>query len=203
MHTSSGSAPFSLVAGISDRAVECHRDRRSPRLLQGCKSRSAASPLPRPSRARSSSAPRTRSPRRRRSRSAERATRSPRGRTGARRRTTSARRRAPPPIPRPTRARMPLRQTRCCPGSPALLSRWGGRSSSATAHGPSQPLTFSYQWLRCANTGVSSCAPISGATANTYVLVAGDAKQRLRATVTATNGAGSTSATSAATSPVN
>jgi glucose/arabinose dehydrogenase len=66
----------------------------------------------------------------------------------------------------------------------------------------SQPMTFAYQWLSCANTGITSCAPIAGATANTYVPVAGDARQRLRATVTATNGVGSSSATSATTSPV-
>jgi glucose/arabinose dehydrogenase len=64
-----------------------------------------------------------------------------------------------------------------------------------------QPLAFAYQWLRC--TGPSSgCTPIAGATASSYVAAAADVGDRLRATVTATNTGGSSSATSAATSPV-
>jgi glucose/arabinose dehydrogenase len=65
-----------------------------------------------------------------------------------------------------------------------------------------QPMAFSYQWLRCTTSTLSSCAPISGATSSAYVPSSSDRGQRLRATVTATNAAGAASATSDATSPV-
>lgn len=54
-----------------------------------------------------------------------------------------------------------------------------------------EPTSFTYQWK---NAGVA----INGATSRTYVLVAGDAGDAITLTVTATNSAGSTSATSAA-----
>lgn len=65
----------------------------------------------------------------------------------------------------------------------------------------STPMTFAYQWLRCAP-GPSQCAPIAGASASTYVPVAADVGSRLRAMVTATNAAGSASATSNATAAI-
>lgn len=55
------------------------------------------------------------------------------------------------------------------------------------------PTNFSYQWKR-------NGANIGGATGNTYVIQAADANTTLTVTVTATNAAGSTSATSAGTS---
>jgi glucose/arabinose dehydrogenase len=64
-----------------------------------------------------------------------------------------------------------------------------------------QPVSFMYQWLRCTGPN-GGCALIAGATSSSYTLVAADVNNRLRATVTATNGAGSSSATSAATAPV-
>ena len=65
----------------------------------------------------------------------------------------------------------------------------------------STPMTFAYQWLRCASNG-GSCTPIGGASAKTYTVVATDVGGRLRASVTATNAVGSAAATSAATGPV-
>jgi hypothetical protein len=65
-----------------------------------------------------------------------------------------------------------------------------------------QPMSYGYQWLRCATTELSSCTPIDGATDDTYVPLPEDAGFRLRATVTASNGGGTGSATSAATPPV-
>jgi hypothetical protein len=56
--------------------------------------------------------------------------------------------------------------------------------------------TFAYQWKQCDSDGVN-CAPIVGATNNTYVIASTDQGYRLRVTVTATNGSGSASADSA------
>jgi glucose/arabinose dehydrogenase len=63
------------------------------------------------------------------------------------------------------------------------------------------PMTFAYQWRRC-NTAGAACVDLAGATANTYSPVAGDVGSTLRVVVTATNTAGSTSATSAPTAVV-
>lgn len=63
------------------------------------------------------------------------------------------------------------------------------------------PTGFAYQWLQCDGAG-SGCVSISGAIASSYVAVAADAGHTLRVTVTASNAAGSASATSAETSAV-
>ncbi len=69
-------------------------------------------------------------------------------------------------------------------------------------------LTYGYQWRRCDASG-ASCSDISGATASTYDLVAGDVGATIRVVVTATNAAGNASASSsqsgtvAPTPPVN
>jgi chitodextrinase len=61
--------------------------------------------------------------------------------------------------------------------------------------------TFSYQWLRCGTSG-SGCTAIAGASGSSYLLGAADAGATLRVQVTATNSAGSASATSPQTSTV-
>jgi hypothetical protein len=66
----------------------------------------------------------------------------------------------------------------------------------------SQPMSFAYQWLRCSNPSLSSCAAIAGATSSSYVLTAADDRKRIRVAVTATNAGGAGSATSNPTSPV-
>ena len=63
------------------------------------------------------------------------------------------------------------------------------------------PTSYAYQWLRCDTSG-ASCTSIPGATLSAYMLAAADAGSTVRARVTATNGAGSASATSAQTAVV-
>jgi fibronectin type 3 domain-containing protein len=58
-----------------------------------------------------------------------------------------------------------------------------------------QPVTFAYQWLRCDET----CREIPGATGSAYVTTESDVGATIRVAVTATNAAGSTTATSAPT----
>ena len=63
------------------------------------------------------------------------------------------------------------------------------------------PITYTYAWQRCDSSG-NNCAAISGATRTTYVLPAAEAGHDVRATVTASNSAGKTSANSNTVGPV-
>jgi hypothetical protein len=63
------------------------------------------------------------------------------------------------------------------------------------------PIDYTYAWQRCDAAG-DGCTAIAGADAPTYTPSADDATATLRVSVTATNGAGSASAVSAATTPV-
>jgi hypothetical protein len=63
------------------------------------------------------------------------------------------------------------------------------------------PLTFTYQWSRCDNTG-KNCKAITGATINTYDVQKADIDNTIVVTVTATNSDGSDTAQSAATAVV-
>jgi hypothetical protein len=62
------------------------------------------------------------------------------------------------------------------------------------------PSGVTYQWSRCDAAG-ATCAAIAGATAQTYVVAAGDRGAALKVTVTAANTVSSVSALSAATTP--
>jgi hypothetical protein len=73
-------------------------------------------------------------------------------------------------------------------------------ASSGTWRG-TQPIAFSFQWLRCAKNG-GACGRIAGGRRQTHLIVAGDRGRTLRVRVTAQNSAGSRSATSGATSVV-
>jgi hypothetical protein len=64
-----------------------------------------------------------------------------------------------------------------------------------------QPITYGYQWQRC-DSGGANCVAIAGATGPTYLATSADVGRTLRVVVTATNSAGSASATSAATTVV-
>jgi hypothetical protein len=62
-------------------------------------------------------------------------------------------------------------------------------------------VSYTYQWLDCDGSG-EGCVSVAGATAATYVLVAGDVGHTVRVAVTASNSAGSTQARSAQTAVV-
>jgi alpha-tubulin suppressor-like RCC1 family protein len=62
-------------------------------------------------------------------------------------------------------------------------------------------ISLGYQWERCGEAG-EGCTAISGATASTYTLTEADKGATLRALVTATGEAGSTTAASAATATI-
>jgi hypothetical protein len=57
------------------------------------------------------------------------------------------------------------------------------------------PTAFAYQWLRCDANG-NNCGPISGANSRQYTVATADVGHRLRVAVTASNSAGSATATS-------
>jgi hypothetical protein len=89
-------------------------------------------------------------------------------------------------------------------GLPVVSGPLQSRKTETTTNGTwngTQPITFTYQWLRCDSAG-NNCNPIANATGATYVVQSGDVGHRFKVTVTATNSAGSTAATSTATGAV-
>lgn len=76
-----------------------------------------------------------------------------------------------------------------------------GKQLSTTNGVWNTPANFANAWLRCASSG-TGCTVIPGATATTYVLTTADAGHALEAVVSATNVAGTASATSQATAVV-
>jgi hypothetical protein len=86
--------------------------------------------------------------------------------------------------------------------APELLGSPGvGKTLSVTDGTWSTSATFTYQWLRCSAI-FTGCADILDATAATYTAVAADVGHVLAARVTASNAAGSASALSGGTGPV-
>jgi hypothetical protein len=76
-----------------------------------------------------------------------------------------------------------------------------GKTLSTTTGIWNTSVSVGYQWLRCAANG-TGCAAIPAAAASSYPLVAADAGHRLEAVVTATNAAGTGSASSAVTAVI-
>ncbi|MGO9761414.1 MAG: hypothetical protein ACLP1Q_09185 [Solirubrobacteraceae bacterium] len=77
----------------------------------------------------------------------------------------------------------------------------GQTLSASTGSWTGSPTSYAYQWQDC-NTAGETCTNISGATATTYKLAAGDVGHTLRVVVTASNAGGTTTASSAATAVV-
>ena len=73
--------------------------------------------------------------------------------------------------------------------------------TASTGTWTGSPTSFGFQWQRCDTAG-SACVAIPGATAGTYVVAASDSGSTLRVSVTATNPAGSATATSGQTAVV-
>ena len=87
---------------------------------------------------------------------------------------------------------------------PVVTGDWvdGGTLTSDTGTWDgTQPLTYSYQWQRCDSVG-NGCSNLFGATDETYTLTGDDIDQVVRVVVTASNSAGSSSAISVVTAPV-
>lgn len=80
-------------------------------------------------------------------------------------------------------------------------ARIGRRLSASLGTWSGPPTAYRYQWLRCTARG-GSCKRIAHATQSTYRLTKRDAGHRLRVAVTAVDPAGSTTATSRATTRV-
>jgi hypothetical protein len=98
----------------------------------------------------------------------------------------------PPPPPAPTNTAMPA-----ISGTPAE----GQVLSTTNGTWTSDPTSYTYQWRDCSRSG-HSCTNVSGATASTYRLTAGDVEHTVRVMVTAANAGGSTSMSSPATTAV-
>ena len=65
----------------------------------------------------------------------------------------------------------------------------------------STPMSYAYQWRRCDSNG-TGCADIAGANGQSYSVTSADVGGTLRVTVTASNGYGSSAATSGASAAV-
>jgi Ca2+-binding RTX toxin-like protein len=83
-------------------------------------------------------------------------------------------------------------------GTPRVGSTLSGSNGTWTG---TQPITFSYQWMRCDTDG-DNCADIAGATTNRYVPTTADVGRSLVIEVTGKNSGGTTSEVSNETSAV-
>jgi len=98
----------------------------------------------------------------------------------------------PAPMPAPVDTAPPT-----VSGSPLV----GSALKASTGSWSGSPTTYSYQWRRCDSSG-NSCGNITGAGTSSYTPTSSDQGDTVRVIVIATNGGGTSSATSAQTSPV-
>jgi hypothetical protein len=104
----------------------------------------------------------------------------------------------PPPAPAPTDTSPSTTSPPTISGTPQqgqTLSASTGSWSGTT------PLSYAYQWQRCNSSG-ASCVPVAGATSNSFLLGSVDVGSTMRVSLTASNSAGSATASSAATDVV-
>ena len=104
----------------------------------------------------------------------------------------------PPPPPAPTVTSPSTTSPPTISGTPQQSQTL---SASAGSWSGTTPISYSYQWQRCASAG-ASCAPVVGATTANYLLAAADVGSTLRVSVTASNAVGSAAASSAATAVI-
>ncbi len=71
----------------------------------------------------------------------------------------------------------------------------GRTLTESSAHWKHGPTTFAYKWLRCSESG-EECVAIKGAKKKAYTLTPADLRRNLRVVETASNGMGTTTATS-------
>ena len=100
----------------------------------------------------------------------------------------------PPPSPPPPPPPPPPPVNTALPGLSAT-AQIGATLTTSNGNWSNSPTGYTYEWRRCDATG-ANCSSIAGATSPNYVLAASDAGRTLRAVVTASNPAGSASATS-------
>lgn len=105
---------------------------------------------------------------------------------------------APPPPPPPPPPPSPPANT--APPAISGTPTEGNTLGASTGTWSNGPTSYGYQWQRCTASG-SSCTA-TGITASTYPLTNSDVGSTMRVSVTATNGGGSASATSATAGPV-
>ena len=89
--------------------------------------------------------------------------------------------------------------TNTLPPSISGTARQGQTLKTSNGSWSNSPSSYSYQWQDCITTG---CSNIAGATGSSYTLAASDVGSAIDVIVTATNSAGSASATSAHTASV-
>jgi subtilisin family serine protease len=81
------------------------------------------------------------------------------------------------------------------PAHPSPEPQEGQVLTATTGTWDYSPTSYAYQWSRCDSTG-ANCTAIAGASGSTYMLVSADVGSTIRVAVTATNGNGSTTASS-------
>jgi streptogramin lyase len=63
----------------------------------------------------------------------------------------------------------------------------GATVTSSSGTWAYEPTSYTYQWVRCTTNAASSCSPITGSTASTYVVTTADSGKFIGATVAAVN----------------
>src|SRR6185437_112616 len=104
---------------------------------------------------------------------------------------------SPPPPPPPS----PASPTNTTVPTIAGTTTEGQTLSTTAGQWTESPTSFAYQWQDC-NAAGEACSNVSGASASTFKLAAGDVGHIVRVLVTASNAGGATQATSAGVGPV-
>jgi hypothetical protein len=102
----------------------------------------------------------------------------------------------PPPPPPPPATVVPPSNT-SLPTISGTTQQGQTLNASAGSWSGTTPISYAYQWQRCDSSG-AACAAIAGATSTSYSVGSAEVGSTLRVSVTASNSAGSTSASSMA-----